>query len=76
MQFLHIKALRPAAVQQRVAADRLTAREIGPFLRFRIRASPHVGGVGEGRKAAAEPWSLGGSHHAQYQSRWGLQELP
>jgi hypothetical protein len=30
-------------------------------LRLRIHASPNVGGVGEGRKAAAEPWSLGGS---------------
>jgi hypothetical protein len=50
------------AAQHRVAADRLAARKIGPFLRCGICASPSVGGVGEGRKAAAEPWSLGRPH--------------
>jgi hypothetical protein len=32
------------------------------FLRFEIHICPNAGGVGEGRKAAAKPWSFGGGH--------------
>ena len=41
--------------QSGVVADRLAARKIGRFLRFGISASYNLGGVGEGRKAAAKP---------------------
>jgi hypothetical protein len=54
-----MKALKRAAAQQWVAADRLTARKIGAILRFGIRTNTTVRGVDEGRTAAAEPWALG-----------------
>jgi hypothetical protein len=50
-----MKAILSAAAEHRVAADRLAAHKIGAFLRFRSSTSPNAGGVGEGRKAAAEP---------------------
>lgn len=43
------------AAEHRVVADRLPARKIGAILRVASSASPTVGGVGEGRQAAAKP---------------------
>jgi hypothetical protein len=51
---IDLKNMRAVAVQHRVAADRLAACKILAFLRFGISTNPNRGGVGEGRKAAAE----------------------
>ena len=56
-----VERVNGLVAQQRVAADRLTACKIGAFLRIGICTSLSVGGFGEGRKAAAEPWALGGN---------------
>jgi hypothetical protein len=60
-----------APAQHRVPADRLAARKIGRFLRFGISTIPSVGGVGEGRKAAAEHWSLGRTLPSVYEMLFG-----
>ena len=54
------------------------ASEIGRFLRFGIITSPTVGGVGEGRKAAAKPWPFGGAGHggSDYEHSTGSPDGP